>query len=710
MSFWNRDKKSKEDADKAYMEREVRSMIDAYKMAHANAPGAAERKNAYQTNVEFLKGKHWRDRDGQFADAEKKLPSIGLTWRVCQIHHAKIFHGYEFKPEVVPESEENFILDPKQDGPNLRRAIANNAGALTEGTDTEKAARLRTALLDYWWDKQNMMDVVEDAVEMAQAFGDSWVLDYWEDEKPKARVIHPADMFVDPDAECDEDLRWIGYKVTRTIEAVGQDYPDHVDEIHRRYNDSMDSWDAYQKKYENDPYNPEKDLVDVETWFIKELDTVTETINEVVNDPVQVQEMLDSDEGWEVDEDETVYEYADGDDAGVPVEWTLKRDVERDKYPGGWRRIVYCQGVVLEDGENPSASGNLPLTHIRYYNTPGEYWGMSLVQHLMPMNLQFNELLYQTKMIAQTMRPFIAMDSSKLTFETIQRVNNVYDVPIFKFNSKANAQDMMTSLSVNPGADVPPALMEFINKYQNWIELISDSYDLRNQNNIPQDASGKWVEAVESAGQARIGQVRKHVRNAVKKISLNVLANSIYHMEGERRFRAKIGAREQDLVFDPSDLDTDGFEVRFDIVVGGSDSLPSNPIDRNQFVIGLIDSLAQKPFSLAMAELELLDLPNKEQIRAALEEHNKQMEQAAQSQPNMSEKSTEEYHQSVAGVLESVADEEAKRGNSFAALVIAQQLQAKADGGQVDYQAINKVVSKPIPGVPVGPGPQQGVQ
>jgi hypothetical protein len=62
------------------------------------------------------------------------------------------------------------------------------------------------------------------------------------------------------------------------------------------------------------------------------------------------------------------------------------------KYPRG-RKIVVCNGVLLEDGPNPYDDGINPYDRLVNYVLPREYWGMSEIEQLEGPQKTFNKLV-----------------------------------------------------------------------------------------------------------------------------------------------------------------------------------------------------------------------------------------------------------------------------------------------------------------------------
>lgn len=86
-----------------------------------------------------------------------------------------------------------------------------------EGMDVENSDAY-TDLLKFQFYKSDMEDVIEELVKETLIYGSGWVKVYWEDNQPKAEVADIFDVFPDPKARSDKELKYVIHRLERDIE------------------------------------------------------------------------------------------------------------------------------------------------------------------------------------------------------------------------------------------------------------------------------------------------------------------------------------------------------------------------------------------------------------------------------------------------------------------------------------------------------------
>ena len=96
-----------------------------------------------------------------------------------------------------------------------------------------------------------------------------------------------------------------------------------------------------------------------------------------------------------------------------------------------------------------------------------------------------------------------------------------------------------------------------------------------------------------------------------------------------------------------------------------------------------------------MAELDLMEVDNKEQVRQAIANYYAKMEQVRNGQPTIDPDVSKRYNESVADILEEVAKKQAEY-NPNGSIEIAKMLQRAAAGEQVNLDQL-KLITEPKP-------------
>lgn len=681
----------------------------------AESPEWTTKRAENEKNRQHMNGYHWVNK--RAGDSTSDRPSIQLTWQQCQMQMAKIFQGHGFKPEVVAESDQVY------EDPLIKQAIQKNAQQLNSRSEAEAAAEIRSIILDYYYEKMDMLGTFKEACQMAQWYEEgAYIVDTYDEDGPALSVVHPSDVRYDPEAEDISDVRFICYHTRRTIAYIKEHYP--------RFAESVEPDGGLQAQPDNRrPYRyraggfPDEDQenVTLECWYIRDYDTKNERVDEqVITDPAQLSEYLD--EGYEVDEELTEYQpmategFSGAVMEQVPVSWTVFMMGDVPKYPGGWKKVYRANQVILNDDEDEtsfhihSANGELPIHHMKYYNAPGQYGSMSLVRQIKPLVNIIDQMMQEGLDNVRTLMPFITLHQGRVSFDAAQRIGSEYPLPVVKMKPEAGVEDIREVFQHHPGAELSQSFMAMVEKLQHLIEDIAGGYDLRSANNLPSDASGKFVEAVETAGNARISEVRENVRQCAKTVAQNILANVLYYETKPQKYRSKRGTQSTYIDVIPAQLTNDEMEADFDIIVGGSNTLPNDPIMRNEHNTQMIATMISQPSkTVAMGMLDNMELDNRESIRQVVESHYDEMAQDSEQQGQDPE-AARRYQEGASDVLEQLGKEAAEFHPELS-LVISMQLQNAAQGQPVDYALINQLIqSKRQTLIQAQPLPQGAIQ
>lgn len=688
---------------------ELNRKCQVYETAAESNLEWATNQSENEKNRDHMKGYHWVNK--RSGDKNRERPSIQLTLQQGQMQMAKIFQGHGFKPEVVAESDKVYTDDA------IRLAIRKNEKNLQSRTEAEAAAELRTIILDYYYEKLDMLGVFKEACQMAQWYeGGAYIVDTYDQDGPHLHVVHPSDIRYDPEATCIEDVRFICYYTRRTLAYIKKNYPTFADDVQPDGKKRRQGLST--SRHTSIGLDEDVENVTLECWYIRDYEMIPSRADEQdVIEPERLSKLLEND--YIIDESKTEYAPMQVDGITgpiieeVPVKWTVYRESEEYKYPGGWKKVYRANQIVLNDPTDDesfhihSANGELPIHHLKYYNVPGEFEGMSLVRQIKPLTQIVDRLTQEGLDTIQTLSPFIAMLQGRTNFDATQRMGSDFPIRVVKFNAEAGVEDIREVFQHHQGAELTQSFWMMLDKLRNLIEDIGGGYDLRSANNLPQDASGKFVEAVETAGNARISEIRENVRNCMKSVASNILANVLYYETNEHSFRATRGAKTAYINVVPAELTNDDAEADFDILVGGSNTLPNDPIMRNEHNMEIITRLTALPDKLlALGILDNMEMDNRESIRQVVEQfYDNMAEKSKQSgqDPEVSKR----YQEGASDVLEQLG-KQAAEFNPEMSLAISLELQKAAGGNPIDYKGLDAMIQRKRQ--QITPTPQGAIQ
>jgi hypothetical protein len=659
--------------------------------------GLNARKDRYKSiDVYHTDRKHWNDDD-------QLLPRIPLTWYHVDSLTADIGKR-PHDPKVVaeqatafpgPEQWANALpwLETKE---KLQQVLAERYQARS---DNEIAADFFTAILDVYREKACIDPQRATARRVKLTYGDVfWHNGYDPELEIYGKCPHFADVYkpdcvgADPKA-----TRWVGndfngkyafLKVETTLRDLKAEYPKTAKEIVTTDDKNQGSGD--------EALDPLDRTIDKYLFWIRDTHT-KETIEEEYEEEQPV--IVEGQQLYQTDEMEMPVLGEDG--LPLPLTKTVvkTRPVEVPKYPSGWLFAVWCNDKVLDFGP----ADEFPLHRDYCYEIPGQVFAHGVVDVVRTFNTQANR--FYDQIIKNTER----------TGDNIVFVNAQGDYAEAEKVLKGKATvvkvegDPSGKVVVSQGVTAADGLFRALEFNLKLAEQVTGNIDAMSQENLPRTASGKYVYAAESGQQARITEVAKHSDDCERSLYRSIIRQSLKNDTEEMALKVRTAGQEVDVPFTPNTLDTQDFEIKWDISLDGAPQESPDPAERNQQRRELIPYLIQFSKTIAMGILEEQDVPNKESIRATLEQHYSEQEDAAQQGPQMDPveqaKAAGQNAKDVSQALQGIATTVAKIGESTKnmALIsgavrlllegvnVSQQI---ASGQAPDYTAINMVMDE----------------
>lgn len=226
----------------------------------------------------------------------------------------------------------------------------------------------------------------------------------------------------------------------------------------------------------------------------------------------------------EFDEEETV-----GED-GQPLY------VQKARYPNG-RKIVICNKIVLEDGPNPYADGEIPYERYPNYVMPREFWGQSEVEQLKGPQRIFNKLVSFALDVTSLMGNPIWLNPSTSGVEDDTLVNRPgLVVPYDPLNgAKPERQE---------GVQLQPHVLQMIDRMAEWFDSIAGSQDVTRGANPSGVTAASAIASLQEAAQTRIRQKNRNMDCYLQKVGQHWLSRALQYYSAPRivRLTAEEGA------------------------------------------------------------------------------------------------------------------------------------------------------------------------
>lgn len=674
---------------------ELAAQIESYRN-HAESGDFPERRKEWEATRDNMKAFHGRNLSN--IEGVIQRPSANLLWLQSQIQFAKIVSGQDFRPSVS-------ALDAGVYDASDRRklAVAQVADAIYAQDEPDAAAKMRQAVLRSEYEHKDLLEKYKALLKMAQWFGDGYILVTWDGDGCQYDILHPDDVRHDPDAMDIQDGRYASYGVRTRLNDVKRRFPKFADMIKPADSETSLYAERISEPHSLFASDESQENTYLECWYIRDDSMVTARVDEVrIEDPAQL-EAYEAD-GWQIDPELT--EYLPQITAGtfgaktvdVPVAWTMYLEDEVPEFPGGWRKVHYCCGVILDDPDEDEAQYNdvdidlIPLAHMRYFDVPGEAHGMGIGRHIRPIAEKLDDLIEIGSDISEEMTPYVLKMPGKLTIDSSNALAKKTKKRVFTMEPRSEDKDLDSVVRQIPGAELPISFQNFMGQLNNYADVLGGG-QLRGNNNIPRDASDQFVRAIEDADHARVAEVRANLKAAAERVyEITMAYYHAYHTK-PRYFDVDGGYKSNKAAFCCADLDG---KKDYVITVGGSSVMPHDPIEKNAFIKNTIDALASSGSpTLAFGQLELMDIDNKPAIKALLEqffqEQAQQAQAAAENAPAISPDEQQRYREGASDVLEQLGKEYAEIAPQVS-LVIAEQLQNASMGAEIDYNKIDQVI------------------
>jgi hypothetical protein len=617
----------------------------------------------------FATGHHWGQ---EFTDSpDQVFPAVQVSWKIADSIHAKVFNQ-PLRPVVVPEESSNFPVDdtdPWRDAvrANLKPVVGLDGQPKMQpgppdpmtgqptpvpvmespfqgSTDNEIAAEVLSAALDFSWEKGRLDSMFEEAERMALWYGTCFILTDWDDTETlfgrtvqglKTDIYHPRYCGFDP-ANTTLDLengRWFFVDIPSTLQELINMFPEYEEKLRAMTyaggehgsaskgpsGDERDHGSQGMGYYGEGTPNEEgrymsisgigKELQEfmLEMWFVKDHTTTEEEV------PYEVPVVGPL-----------------GDVIGME---TKTETVPVPKYENGWRAIFKVNGLILMNEGMDVPHGELPVTTLRCYNVPGRFLGMGVLEQTLGLNLAVDRhLKYAIENARRTSQNKYIINEYGIE-NLLQSVENTAGGII---RLKADVEDIRSIVLPLQGMDLPQAHQTLVDMCRELAGDVTGERDLIQQQNLPKDASGRFVEAVESASNARITRIRKNLTRAIERVAKQIVFLLIENEEEDRFYSmTRDWSNPSYISMNPSLLRFDefDFEAKWDVKLNAADVMPLNPLDQDTLVLSMVDKLLTYPPEVQMVLLDVLNIPQKATVRRALNAANQAAARAAQEQP-----------------------------------------------------------------------------
>lgn len=577
-----------------------------------NKPDHDARVQRYKKLEEFItEGKHWKD------DDDPMLPNIPIGWYYLNSINAKISKK-PFEPRIVPEEATDF----PQQLPDFIKAKQHLAQVIGERyaqrKDNEVNADIIQSIVDYYADKTDtFVGVRKRSRYYTTLLGVSWIHNGLDEERQLFgdcsyfnRVMHPKDVIADT-----EDTTWNGNDFNGRF--VGIRVPMTWKQAKKRWADKLKDQDAPPVKTGDKANKDDKDNRNVDVWLIWLRDR---TVDDVPTVTGYQQIPVTGPDGFpQIGPDmQPVMQ----DDQSQPIVEILPTP----RWEGGWIECYFLESgeQLLSYGENSNPSKKLPLHRYPCFGE-GDVYDHGFGEKIKSINFQQDRFI---KYILDN----AAATGQNVIIEQEGAVVNPKQLEENKVGRRVTVSDI-TKVQFAQGLSPAEGFFRTNDMLQSLGDLVTGVMDLRQSSNMPVNASGRYVESVEGAAEARISEIAANERECFRSLIRDMAQAIISTDEEEKNYKVSALGSEAEVKIAPKTLDFSqvDFESPWDVAMDGAPQEATDPAQRNQDRLALLDNLLAKPPEVSTGALNLLDLPNRDQYETILKAFYDAQQQRSQA-------------------------------------------------------------------------------
>lgn len=409
-------------------------------------------------------------------------------------------------------------------------------------------------ILDYEFKRSNFRHVNLLNLTNMLIYGTGILGLFWNEEKDNVEpvVISPFNFFLDPLATSIQDAEYCMYVTPKGLGELISMYPDKAEELKACAKNNVDG----DLNYGRDAQGVKNQLVCIECYM---KDTTIETyFEEELNE--------------ETNESETY-------------------EVKELKYKNG-RRVLIAGDVLLDDGENPYDHGKFPFFAFQCYDVAGQFWGMSEVEQVIPIQKEINELYDDI------------IDNAHLNSNPVWILDDNCGIPPHALNNNKGLV-----LRKRPQSEVrreaPKPLPAFISsvcgdlKYD--VQVVSGVFDATRGERPASVSSGVAIQALQDSSQGRIRLKTQKLEEMLSQVGSMWLQLIQQYWTLPRTVRVTNKEYFADVVSDElhgktynfAEVSKDDVDGDYDVVIEAGSTMPTNKSARIETLLRLAQTPAE---------------------------------------------------------------------------------------------------------------------
>lgn len=201
--------------------------------------------------------------------------------------------------------------------------------------------------------------------------------------------------------------------------------------------------------------------------------------------------------------------------------------IQQAKYPNG-RKVVVCNGVLLEDEPNGYDDGEFPFERYPNYILPREFWGISEIEQLEGPQKTFN------KLVSFVLDVLTLMGNPIWLIPTSSGVDpeNLVNRPGLNVEYDGDSPPMRQE-----GVQLQPYVLQMIEKMGEWFDTIGGSQDVTRGVQPTGVTAASAISSLQEAAQTRIRQKSRNLDGYLQAVGQHWLSRTFQFRTAPEVFR-----------------------------------------------------------------------------------------------------------------------------------------------------------------------------
>lgn len=589
------------------------------------------------------------DKDGMLEIDGAWYPKLHIMQIVLEMALPKVVDKH-YRPSVVVEERQRTMLpaeDPRrlameqfvdQSGLQPAPGVDPMTGAPVQPEPIpmyDQAAAMLSAAIEYYRESTKMDKNTRNLALFTLAYGEYYRKDGYT-EGPQDALVSMRDIFDDPYARSADERRYIVQEFSDTIGNIRKDYPEWGHLVRPEDQRSVDRGRKADKYRESRNVTDEKDIensrVALHCAYIKD-EHSTKPVYKTVRVSTTEERQLLLENGFTAKQ-----VYGEDPETGqtVPMGWDMRKETgdEERLYPSGWRQVIVCGDVVLDDGTKnvlPEGcslpihqAGCFPIENTLRFKGLGEL----ILDEAHMLNVFYKHALEDVQAGAIDVIDESVIDPNSIVYEKKKRGSRRQTLR-FKSRRSDPSKGIDSVFRTYPAGETSQSILALLEACRLFVEWASGQFDPRMGQTGNRDQSGELIKELKDGSYERLGPVKESVAETIEDACRNWVHYLVTYGKDVRRYKTRSLFGEDLVEFAPIVIGQ--FEWNFDVKVGDGGTMPDDPEEAADYLEAFVGRIIMQPKPIRDMLIKLRRFPFERELIQSLDKaESMQQQQAAQ--------------------------------------------------------------------------------